>query len=704
VKKLAETITGKGATYNLQSDWNYLKAVAQYDVGSVTNDTGGKNILRWLVEDLGVEVDPHGHETQYNYADIAYLIEQLGVTPTKTVGGFIYDPPDNPQGWERHEAGFYGRVYPEYFWRADILWGAATGLHQGADDRSSGIWRPQDRYNFYVNGPNQRLIYIGGCSRLGQEQDIQTLIDEIAAGRAPQDGFYTATVTLAQDKITDQTITEVGQFVDSLADEVTAGRVRWATLSEMAEVWKTEYGARPFRFDCGSGATRPASNATIPSTAALGRSLIVGYNTNYLWGAPTSVSQAPREEFVATINRHIDLMERLGLMGEYYFTGLAAEKLAEWSPETVNRLLTSTHGLNYHGSNRPPYPAPVTFVRGQSWEEDVDLVRTYEQDGRNPRTGEHVGGLAAFQAVFGRSPLSTGRFVQASILSVSKDMGARMGVGVQENTGATRNDAWFLGVLNRPESISIEPESLIRAALQNRGGEYLNQLRAQLNGLGNALPVIAFLIHDHDLYDHSAADQEKVWTLYEQALGVFKESGFGPISLQTLAAMVQNGPAPTLTKAVLLEAGQTLSQTMAATGFPPDSVTTADGTPYSLAEVFEALGRALATFRQTGGLPDTVATHDVIGPTTDFTSRASTTTLSADAVLSAAVAVVGGLTDRFPSQVAVGNQTVNPAEFLYVMAQEYQAIAQGAPAPVTLRSINVLPQSVVQNRRADALT
>src|SRR3990170_8327065 len=119
LKLLAETITSRGATYNFQSDWNYLKAVAMYDTGSVTGDTAGKNIVRWMRENLGVEVDPHAHETQYNYADVAYLIEQLGVTPSNNVGGFLYDPPDNAQRWEQHANWLNGSVYPSYSWRAD---------------------------------------------------------------------------------------------------------------------------------------------------------------------------------------------------------------------------------------------------------------------------------------------------------------------------------------------------------------------------------------------------------------------------------------------------------------------------------------------------------------------------------------------------------------------------------------------------------
>lgn len=248
VKLLAETVTSRGATYNFQSDWNYLEAVALYDVGGVVTNTNGKNIVRWMREDLGVEVDPHAHETQYNYADVAYLIQQLGVTPSKNVGGFLFDPPDNPQGWEQHIAGISGTVYPGYFWQADQLWGAATFQHQGDDDKSSGIWRPKDRYNFYVDDPNQRLLYVGaGC---GAEAGVLKLLDDIQAGRVPADGFYTANLMMIQDWLTPQSITALGSFIDSLAPYVAQGRVRWSTLTETAGLWRTQYGSVPFRYDC----------------------------------------------------------------------------------------------------------------------------------------------------------------------------------------------------------------------------------------------------------------------------------------------------------------------------------------------------------------------------------------------------------------------------------------------------------------------
>jgi hypothetical protein len=262
VKLLAETITSRGATYNFQSDWNYLKAVAQFDTGDAVTNTAGKNIVRWMKENLGVEVDPHAHETQYNYADVAYLIEQLGVTPSKNVGGFLYNPPDNPQGWEQHAAGLFGRVNTNYFWRADHLWGAATFQHQGDDDKSSGIWRPKDRYNFYVDDSVQRLLYIGGGC--GGQAGVTNLLSQIETDLAPSNGFYTATLMMIQDFMTTQSIAQLGGFIDSLAPYVAQGRVRWVTLSQMAGLWRTQYLAQPFRYGCdGTTNLSPTTNFTV---------------------------------------------------------------------------------------------------------------------------------------------------------------------------------------------------------------------------------------------------------------------------------------------------------------------------------------------------------------------------------------------------------------------------------------------------------
>ena len=167
--------------------------------------------------------------------------------------------------------------------------------------------------------------------------------------------------------------------------------------------------------------------------------------------------------------------------------------------------------------------------------------------------------------------------------------------------------------------------------------------------------------------------------------------------------MAQNGPAPTISREELIQAAQSLVQTMEGTGYPPESVQAGE-TPYSLAEVFEALARALAYYVETGSLPDLVETHDLLGPTAYRSSEATEATLPAEAVLEAAVTVVEGLVEEIPSQVTVGDFTVNPAEFLYLMAQEVLALAGSGPASVSLRPMSLLPLSVLENEQADPLT
>jgi hypothetical protein len=256
LRRLALTVKSKSAMLNFQSDWTFLKAVAEYDKAGVIENTGGKNIIRWMVEDLGFEADPHAHETKYNYADIAYLHTQLGVTLSSNVGGFMFLPPDNPQGWEQHENGVKGRVYPDAFWKADVLWGAATGLHRGADERRHGVWKPKDRFNFYEHDPARRLIYIGGnCFNWAgmPNADVETIhktVAAIAGGQAPAGGYYTANSFIAQRSLSDELIAKVAADLDGLAPLVKEGKIVWSSLTATARRWRNEYQGKPFQFPC----------------------------------------------------------------------------------------------------------------------------------------------------------------------------------------------------------------------------------------------------------------------------------------------------------------------------------------------------------------------------------------------------------------------------------------------------------------------
>lgn len=131
-----------------------------YDKG--TPSTKGKNFLRYLKEDLGFEIDPHAHETQYNYADVLYLIEALGVSVSQTVGGFCAAPPESSK-LEYLWVPITGWIYPDYTWQPDFLWGDATCHHIDEDSLwISGIWKPQDTKHFLVHDEDAPLPCFGG--------------------------------------------------------------------------------------------------------------------------------------------------------------------------------------------------------------------------------------------------------------------------------------------------------------------------------------------------------------------------------------------------------------------------------------------------------------------------------------------------------------------------------------------------------------
>jgi hypothetical protein len=255
LRQLCLTIRKKGATFNFQSDWNFLQAVAKYDTGDVGGGTNGKNIVKWMVEDLGFEADPHAHATKYSYADVAYLHTTVGVEPSKIVGGFIWAPPESAH-WEEFREPIKGRIYPSHSWTAETLWGAATFLHQGKDDQSFGIWRPKDKNNFHVDDPSQRLNNIGnGCytsisSKGADIAGVLRFVEAASRGVVSPDGYYTANLFISQGRLDLAVVDHLSKALDTLEPYVKQGIITWSPLMRTVNRWRTEYKSKAFRLDC----------------------------------------------------------------------------------------------------------------------------------------------------------------------------------------------------------------------------------------------------------------------------------------------------------------------------------------------------------------------------------------------------------------------------------------------------------------------
>jgi hypothetical protein len=228
-----------GVMFNYQSDWNFLQAVAAYDTG--TPDTNGKNVVRHIKEDLGFEVDPHAHESVYNYADVAYLIQALGVAPSHTVGGYLADPPEQSK-LEYFWQPITGRQYSTYVWQAEILFGGATLFHVNEEPLwASGIWKPKDKYHYLEHDAGAPLPNVGNYGSKWEHLDRLLLMQQ--NGELEEGKIYTGLIFVAQDSLLLPGF--VQDFEQRIHDRDAAGNIHWIGVAQAIETWQTEYDSQP---------------------------------------------------------------------------------------------------------------------------------------------------------------------------------------------------------------------------------------------------------------------------------------------------------------------------------------------------------------------------------------------------------------------------------------------------------------------------
>lgn len=262
----AEMIYEEGAKYNFQSDWNFLLAEEE-NWENYAEETNGKNLLRYLEEDLGFAVDPHAHESRYSIADVAYLMTQMGITPSNIVGGFIADPAEDSRV-EDFQVAIDGWQY-DTSWKAEALWGAATGLHSDDSDlHISGIWRPQDNDHFTTDD-SSKIPVIGGYT--SDWDGLEDLLEKRAAGELDPDEMYTVTLMNNQEDFIDEdTIEAFRAKLQDYADETEEGTIQWVTLEEALSIWENDYDENPnlYSYEEGSLTEEDGNSSTNSGTTS----------------------------------------------------------------------------------------------------------------------------------------------------------------------------------------------------------------------------------------------------------------------------------------------------------------------------------------------------------------------------------------------------------------------------------------------------
>lgn len=266
LKELADTVRSGGAKWNWESDWVFLAGVRAFDKGDAA--TSGKNIVKWIAENnnSAIEIDAHAHESTYNYADVAYMLDSLGGKPSKVVGGFTWNftQGNNTYTWMDFDNGIKGWKYPNFTWKPDILWGAAGyNRRRGQTDHAydvetPGIWQPRDtsETGFKSHDPSKRLIFLGNgygkandSSKTAEQiaGEIIAFADSLKQGTKPPAGrLYSYSIDLHQKFwACPGYAARTAKVIELLKPYVQQGRIIWATNTEKVTAWKAQYKSQP---------------------------------------------------------------------------------------------------------------------------------------------------------------------------------------------------------------------------------------------------------------------------------------------------------------------------------------------------------------------------------------------------------------------------------------------------------------------------
>lgn len=242
---MAELAQRYGMTWVLQPDWKFLEAARTYENASVTSTTGGKNIFRYLRDQFAVVIDPHSHENGgYNYTDVAYLLDALGVGGSTVIGGHIWDP-SLPQfaHWDRFRVPVAGEQYPSALWRGDILMGSGTPNHTN-DPIVSGVWRPADPWNYFEDSPSGNIACVGAFK--SDIDGINELVARYTSGQSASTCMLTSTYHITPTMISSSSglSTLERDLLSPLSSLRGSGKVEVTDFTTLVATWKSRFGGQ----------------------------------------------------------------------------------------------------------------------------------------------------------------------------------------------------------------------------------------------------------------------------------------------------------------------------------------------------------------------------------------------------------------------------------------------------------------------------
>ncbi|MBC7984537.1 MAG: hypothetical protein H7Y02_11855 [Candidatus Obscuribacterales bacterium] len=527
----AERMQLAGLAWNFQPDWNFLNGVIEYEIAqadvTLLASTANKNVLRYLHENLGVEIDPHSHENDgYNFADVAYLISQTGVTPAPVVGGHIYDPTDpNYQNWPRFIAGIACQKFTCPAWRAELLMGAGTSNHRN-DPVVTGMWEPASATNYFHAGDSGIAAFGGWDHEL---TSLPALADQVQSGALDTNLLWTFALNVNHsDIVKPGYLTNTMQpRIDQLQQWQAAARIEVATFQTSLTRWRNDYGQRSSVYQ------REGSYAA----------------AQYVNFALNTQDFAYPELSAALVTRVLDLHEQFAVPLDVFLTTTQVDVFETSYPALLQRLFSSpVVKLSYH------IRAPKPFANNYDWrglgrmtyDQQVALVTDYETHGLDLVTGLPTtasGGFQKLARLWGLAPRMCGTVWDPTFAQATSQVFLELGCSmVIQHGSATSPGSIRYGLLLKPEHVDFKLFEFINTD----GGIALDAAIAEARTLaGTESAFVGVKMHDNDFFATqsawtyvyqdggtrrpnwdptrkpallSATEQNAMWTLYDQAV------------------------------------------------------------------------------------------------------------------------------------------------------------------------------------------
>ena len=304
----------------------------------------------------------------------------------------------------------------------------------------------------------------------------------------------------------------IEKFLTEVVDPLVAsGQVQWATFSEMADAY--------------AAWEQTAISVKAPDTEILDTAYISFIINVHDWSHPA--------ESADILLQIVDLFEKYGVRGDFYFTAEITRALAETRPDVIERFRNSDMTISYHV--RPPHPLYTGFDSRLKNLSDAELYQTlldYETYALNLETGEldrsQPGGYAYVAQVFGRNPIvapapNSDPRIKDAAQRVYAALGAQMtllyhesGTKVDEpfeyvndllvrpsNFSVTRTtlidgtDNFWWNFMSKPNADAYNPTALLQSQLAEWDGQFgkLTNSRA---------PFITSLVHENNFYRSGA--------------------------------------------------------------------------------------------------------------------------------------------------------------------------------------------------------